>query len=105
MGDTTLRATAIVTDVPKEAAGGFGPLKAILEAISTVYTKHKVRLRPLLTIILLLTHLQETVAVGNKIENLLSHLTVLNALFATLPKDVAEQRRRSELLRYVFSPL
>ena len=57
LGNTAPRTTAILTDVPKEAVDGFGLLKAVLEAISTAYTKHKVRLRLTLMIIIRLIHL------------------------------------------------
>ena len=56
-GDTTPRTTTTLAGVPKEAPAGFGSLKAVLEAISTAYTKHKVRLRLTLTIVIQLTHL------------------------------------------------
>ena len=48
---------------------------------------------------------QETIPVTNKIENILSRIAALEALLATRPCDVAEQRRRTELIRYaiVFS--
>jgi len=39
-------------------------------------------------------------ALRTKIDGLLSHITALEQLFATLPGDVAEQRRRAELIRY-----
>ena len=45
-----------------------------------------------------LTYLQEAVAIRNKVENLLSYTTVLEVSFATCPSDVAEQRRRTELI-------
>ena len=49
-------------------------------------------------------HLQETVVI-NKIEDLLSRITALEARFATRPGDVQEQRRRHELIRYVILPV
>jgi len=87
-----------------EHTGGFGPLKATLGIISTVYTNYEVRLRSLLTIIPWLTHLQETVAIRNKIDDLFSRMAVLEPLFTALPSDVAEQRRRSGLIRYALIP-
>ena len=53
----------------------------------------------------LLTHLQGTAAVGNKIEDLLPRIVALEARFATRPDDVAEQRRRSDLILYVVIAL
>ena len=49
-------------------------------------------------------HLQGTVAIGNKIENLLSRIVALEERFDSRPGDVAEQRRRDELIRYVVVP-
>ena len=51
-----------------------------------------------------LTYLQGTTAVRNKIEILLPHVAALDELFATCPDNVAEQGRRSELIRYVVVP-
>ena len=48
--------------------------------------------------------LQESVSVGNKVEVLLQRIASLEALFATLPGDVDEQRRRYDLIRYVVIP-
>jgi len=47
-------------------------------------------------------HLQETLVVRNKIEDILSRVATLEANFATLPGDVDEQSRRSELIRYAI---
>ncbi|KAF9646350.1 hypothetical protein BDM02DRAFT_246803 [Thelephora ganbajun] len=80
--DAAPRAAAIPVDISKRPAGGFGPLKAILGTISAVYTNYK-----------------KTAAVGNKIADLLSRIEALEAGFATLPGNVVEQRRRSELIR------
>ena len=60
---------------------------------------------PLPKVLPCLTYLQETIAARNKIENLLSCVDTLEALFATPPGDVAEQRRRSELRGYANFPL
>ena len=49
-------------------------------------------------------HLQETVAVGNKIEDLLSRIVALEECFDSRPDDVAEQRRRNELRWFVIIP-
>ena len=45
---------------------------------------------------------QEVIAVGNRIEGLLSRMVALEARFATLPGNVGEQRRRHELIRYAI---
>ena len=44
---------------------------------------------------------QGAVAVGNKIEGLLSRIVALENHFDSRPSDVADQRRRDELRRYV----
>ena len=48
--------------------------------------------------------LQESVSVGNKVEVLLQRIASLEALFATPPGDVDEQRRRYDLIWYVVIP-
>jgi len=58
----------------------------------------------LLRILLRRTHFQGSVAVGNMIELLLSHIVVLEERFDSRPSDVAELRRRDELEQYVISP-
>ncbi|KAF9646204.1 WD40 repeat-like protein [Thelephora ganbajun] len=77
--DTTPGAATIRAHVLKEAADGFGPLKAVLRTISAVYADYK-----------------ETVVIRNKIEDLLSRIVVLEVYFATLPGSVVERKRRSE---------
>ncbi|KAF9642095.1 hypothetical protein BDM02DRAFT_2703619, partial [Thelephora ganbajun] len=76
--DTALGVAAIRVDVQKGPARGFGSLKDVLGTISAVY---------------------KAATVGNKIEVLLSRIEALEARFATPPGNVAEQRRRSELIR------
>ncbi|KAF9645513.1 hypothetical protein BDM02DRAFT_3189660 [Thelephora ganbajun] len=83
----TLGAAAIHVNVSKGPAGGFDLLKAVLGAISAVYTNYK-----------------ETAAVRNKIEDLLSRIVALEEHFYSRPDDVEEQRRRSELIRHVVIP-
>lgn len=51
-----------------------------------------------------LTHMQDSTALRNKVDNLLSHITTLGQLFATFPGDVAEQRCRTELIWYAVIP-
>ena len=48
-----------------------------------------------------LTHPQETITVRNKIDGLLTRITVLELLFETPPSDVGEQRCRMDLIQYV----
>ncbi|KAF9642677.1 hypothetical protein BDM02DRAFT_3192825 [Thelephora ganbajun] len=79
--DTALRAATILPDVPKEAAGGFGSLKAVLRVIA-VHANN-----------------QGTIAIGNGIETLLSRIVALEELFYSRPGDVEEQRRRDKLIR------
>ena len=40
--DRAIGTAALVLDVAKGAAEAFGPLKAVLEAVSTVYDQYKV---------------------------------------------------------------
>ena len=47
-------------------------------------------------------HLQGTITVGNKIEDLLSRIVALEESFDSRPGDVAEQRRRDEVRSYVI---
>ncbi|KAF9644130.1 hypothetical protein BDM02DRAFT_3272647 [Thelephora ganbajun] len=73
------------TDVPKEAADGSSPLgslKTVLRTIAAVHADH-----------------QETVAVGNRIENILSRILILEEHFYSRPDDVEEQRHRNKLIR------
>jgi len=100
-----LGGSATPVNAAEEAMDGFGSLKIVLGAISTIYANYQVRLRPLFKILFWRTNLQDTAVIGNKIEILLSHLAVLEARFATRPSDVAEQRRRSRLIRYAIFPL
>ena len=46
--DTALGAVGILAGVTLEAADAFGPLKAVLGAISAIYRNYEVRLRDLL---------------------------------------------------------
>ncbi|KAF9646737.1 hypothetical protein BDM02DRAFT_2976922 [Thelephora ganbajun] len=83
--NTALRVATILSDVPKEATDGFGPLgslKAVLRTTAAVYANH-----------------QETVAIGNRVESLLSRIVALEEHFYSRPDDVAEQRRRDKLIR------
>lgn len=42
--DSTVGGAAIVLDIAKGGAEAFGPLKAVLEVLSTIYNQYKVRL-------------------------------------------------------------
>ena len=98
-----LGGVATPIDATRDAMDGFGPLKAVLGDISAVYDNYEVRSRPP-TQNSSLTN--QSAAIGNKIGVLLSHLAALEAGFATCPGDgnVAELRRRRELIRYaIFS--
>ncbi|KAF9645844.1 hypothetical protein BDM02DRAFT_397204, partial [Thelephora ganbajun] len=80
-----LAATTILSDVPKEAAdesSPLGSLKAVLRTIAAVYADD-----------------QETAAIGNRTEDLLSRIVTLEEYFYSPPGDVEEQRRRRELIR------
>jgi len=99
-----LGAAPVLVDVAKENTYGFGPLEAILGAISAIYINHEVRLRPPVQNSSLTKPLQETIPVRNKIEDLISRVAALEELFATLPGDVTEQRCRSEVIWYAIIP-
>ena len=101
---SALGGAAMALDVASEAAEAFGPLKAVLGVITKVYTEYEVCSCPLSRNPFLMTHPQETVAVKNKINNLLSRITRLDALFATPACDVVEKGRRDELLQYGIIP-
>ena len=88
---------------PNKATEKFGPLKVVLGAISAFYANREVSQQhpqgsPLTDAF------QGTVAVGNRIEVLLSHVVVLEESLSSRPGDVAEQRRRNALIQYVISP-
>ena len=48
--DTAISGAELVLEVAKGASEAFGPLKAVLMAVSTVYDQYKVRL-PLVTLL------------------------------------------------------
>jgi len=45
--DTVLGTAVIALDIASEVAEAFGPLKAVLGVISTVYTQYEVCVQPL----------------------------------------------------------
>ncbi|KAF9786475.1 hypothetical protein BJ322DRAFT_1108324 [Thelephora terrestris] len=73
------KAPLITTEAAKES--GFGPLKALLGAISAVHTDR-----------------EGTIAARNQIAGILPRVTSLDAHFATRPYDVTELKRRGELI-------
>ena len=59
---------------------------------------------PLLRIFLRQCHVQEVVAVRNRIENLLYYVTALDESFTvTEPDGVEDQRKRQELIEYAIT--
>ncbi|KAF9643640.1 hypothetical protein BDM02DRAFT_3272924 [Thelephora ganbajun] len=83
--ENTALTTTTTLSVPKEPpgeSGPLGPLKGVLRTIAAVYADH-----------------QETVAIGNKVEVLLSRIVTLEEHFYSRPDDVEEQRRRDKLIR------
>ena len=90
-------------DADKGAEERFGPLKIALGAIPAAYANDEVWPRPYTCSMAPLTNgrFQGSVVVRNKIEGLLSRIVELEELFGSRPRDIAEQRRRSELRRYV----
>ena len=83
----------------KEVTEKFGPLKAVLGAVPAIYANREVRRQQPQNSTLMNTS-QESVAVGNKVEVLLSHVVALEECFDSRPGDVTEQRRRDQLIRY-----
>jgi len=100
--DRAIGGAALVFDVATAAAETFGPLKATLEAISTVYNQYKVRSLPTAVAFLLTINLQETAAVRDKIEVLRSRIGTLEEIFDKPADEEEEKRRRGELLTYVI---
>ncbi|KAF9786470.1 hypothetical protein BJ322DRAFT_1210848 [Thelephora terrestris] len=85
-----------IPGILKKGLDGFGPLKALLKKIPTVYADRKVRprfptLNPCSTDL--------SAGVRNKVTLLRSHITSLDAVFATPPNVRSELQRRDELIR------
>ncbi|KAF8488885.1 hypothetical protein F5888DRAFT_1809332 [Russula emetica] len=78
---TAIGGAAIALDVASEAGESFGPLKAVLGVISTIYANYK-----------------ETVAVSGKIQDLCSRIAALEEIFRAPAGDVVEEKRRNGLL-------
>jgi hypothetical protein len=97
--DGTRRPTALIlSDVGDTSR--FGSLKAALRTISAVTC---VRPWPFASNLRSAdTSLQVTITARNKVEVVLLHISSLDGLFATPPRDVAEQRCRSDLIEYVI---
>lgn len=95
--ETAIESVAVPAD---ESTRGFGPLKAVL---SLVYADHKVRSRFFLPNIAFEQTIPQGTVVGNKIEDLLLRVVALEKSFDSRPNDVAEQRRRGEVIRYAVN--
>ncbi|KAF9646646.1 YVTN repeat-like/Quino protein amine dehydrogenase [Thelephora ganbajun] len=83
--ENTALTTTTILSVPKEAANEsspLGPLKAIIRTIAAGYANH-----------------QGTIAIGNKVEVLLSRIVALEERFDSRPDGVEELRRRDRLIR------
>lgn len=91
----------VLTSCAVEASNGFYSLEALLQSVSDAYIHDEVRPRPPLQTHVCLTALQESGAVRNKIEVLLSRITSLGTLFSNPPENVGDQRRRTELIWHV----
>jgi hypothetical protein len=87
----------IAADAASETEGGFGPLKAVLRAISADVHR-KVRFLRFIGNSLIRTSSQEAASVTPKIQDIISRLTALEECFYSHPSDVADQRRRSEVI-------
>lgn len=82
--------------------GKFGRIRAILGAIYTVPGDPKVHLQPSTHRPSLTNHVQESVTVNNKVDNLLPRIIVLEEHFGARPHDDEEQKRRRELIEYAI---
>ena len=102
-GDTVISGAELVLKVAESASEAFGPLKAVLATVSAVYDQYKVRRLPSIRNFLpILTHLQETAAVKDKIKVLRSRITKLEKVFEKPSVDEEERGRRKELLLFVI---
>ena len=91
----------VVVDIAKGPAEAFGPLKAVLESISVLYTKYQVLFfRPVRCPPLTIAS-QGTVDVKNKIEILCSRIATLVKLIGGSPSSNDEKKRREGLVKYV----
>ena len=90
-----------LTRDPKRAAEEFGPLKAVLGDILAVHTGHKVRSKLPAQTHRLTMAFQGAVAVESSIKNIFPRIIALEEHLDSRPGDVAEHRRREELIRYV----
>jgi hypothetical protein len=79
----------------------FGPLKVILRSIPAAFANRRVRSQSPAQNSLTDRHFQGAVVVGNKVENLLFRVVALEERFDSCPNDIAEQRRRDDLIGYV----
>ena len=96
---TTTHRNLLLGDA-KETIEKFGPLKAVLGAIPTVYTGHEVRQQAPSQIVPLTNTFQGSVAIEKKIEVLLLHIIGLEESLDSCPSDGAELDRRDKLIKY-----
>ena len=92
----------IALDIAKESADAFGPLKSVLGGIAAILKHCEVRhfRAPVLTSDRVC--LQQTTAVRNQIQVLLSRIATLETIFSSPTDDREEQDRRSESLRFTY---
>ena len=91
-----------MVDVAKGPAEAFTPLKAVLESISILCEKYQVCSDTVFTATPQRSHLQNTVAVKDKIEILLPRIAALEKLFEQSASDEKEAKRREGLLMYAI---
>ena len=91
-----------MVDIAKGPAEAFGPLKAVLESVSVLCEKYQVRLIVPFEDIRRQSHLQNTAAVKDKIEVLLSRVAALEKLFKQPAGDEKEIKRREGMSMYVI---
>jgi len=92
-----------VVDIAKGPAEAFSPLKAILASISILCEKYQVCFYILFKAICQRSCLQNTAAVKDKIEILLSRIASLEKLFEQPAGNEKESKRREGVLMYAIS--
>ena len=90
----------IALDIAKESADALGPLKSVLGGIAAILKHCEVR-QPFCVLVLTSDRvcLQQTTAVRNQIQVLLSRIATLETIFSSPTDDREEQNRRGDSLR------
>ena len=92
-----------MVDIAKGPAEAFSPLKAVLASISVLCEKYQVCFYIPFKAICQRSHLQNTAAVKDRIEILLSRIASLEKLFKQPAGDEKESKRREGVSMYAIS--